>query len=103
MALYFISNWLKFPSGKFGNGEPNRKSWGVMALKSSILSLVGVRGYWLITDSTWYRKVVNETSVNARSCVIAPNVGFTDLAEDFQTPPIHGLMGAFNFHSFVYS
>ena len=92
LALYFISDWLKFPDGKFGDGEPNRKWYVVMASKSSILSLVGVSRHWLITDSTSHRKVVNESSVNARSCVITLNAPFPDLTKDSKTPSIHGLL-----------
>ena len=61
LTLYFISNWLKFRGGKFVEGEPNRKWFGVLASKWSILSLAGVTGCWLITDSTSHRKVVNES------------------------------------------
>ena len=72
-----------------------------MASKSSILSLVGVNGLWLITDSTSHKKVVNESAVNARSCVITLNSQFTDLTKDSQSRPIHGLMGGLNFHSML--
>ena len=72
-----------------------------MASKSSILSLIGVSGLWLITDSTSHRKVVNESSVNAGSCVITLNARFTDLTKDSQSRPIHGLMGGLNFHSML--
>ena len=101
LALYFISDWLKFSGGNFGKGEPNtNRTWqGVMASKLSLLSLVGVSGLWLITDSTSHRKVVNEYSVNARSRVITLNGRFTDLTKDSQTLFIHGLMGWLNFHS----
>ena len=84
--LLYNSNWLKFPGDKFGVSEPNRKWQGAMASKSSMLSLVGVSELWLITDSTSHRKVVNESSVNARSRVITLNARFTDLTKDSQTP-----------------
>ena len=77
---------MKFPGDKFGVSEPNRKWQGAMASKSSMLSLVGVSELWLITDSTSHRKVVNESSVNARSRVITLNARFTDLTKDSQTP-----------------
>ena len=99
LVLYFLSNWLKFRGGKFCEGEPNIKWLGVLASKLSTLSLVGVSGRWLITDSTSHRKVVNESSVNARYRVITLNARFTNLTKDSQTPPIHGLMGGLNFHS----
>ena len=60
LTLSFISNWLKFRGGKFVKGEPNRKWFGVLASKWSILSLVSVSGR-LIADSTSHRKVVNES------------------------------------------
>ena len=73
-----------------------------MASKSSILSLVGVSGSWLIRDSTSHRKVVNESLVNAWSRIITLNARFNDLAKEFQTPPIYGIMGESNFHSMFY-
>ena len=69
-----------------------------MSSKSSILSLVGESGRWLITDSTFHRKVVNESLVNAPSRVITLNVCLTDSTKDSQTSSFHGLKGGLNFN-----
>ena len=74
-----------------------------MASKSSILSLGGVSGHWLITDSALHREVVNESSVKAQSRVITLNAPFTDLTKDSQTPPVHGLMKGVEFQFHVLS
>ena len=83
--IYIISDCSKYPGGKFGHGESKRK----LVSKSSILSLTGASGCWLLTDYTSHRKVVNESSVNARSPVITLNAHLINLTKNSQALPIH--------------
>ena len=84
--IYFISDCSKYPGGNFGDGESKRK----LVSKSSILSLIGASGCWFLTDYTSDRKVVNESSVNARSRVINLNAHLINLTKNPQTLPVHG-------------
>ena len=65
LILYVKSGCLKFPYGKIDNSEANRNWLGVMASKSSILSLSGVSERCLITDSTSHKRVVNGSSLKS--------------------------------------
>ena len=76
---------------------PDIKWFGVNTVKSSVLSLIDVKGLLLVVPSIWTRVVINwSLLVDYLSLISMPF--FVTFTNAFQAPPIHGLLGGMKCH-----
>ena len=74
--------------------SPDIKWFGANKVKSSVSSLIDIKGWLLIVPSIWKRVVINWSSCIGWLCVTDFNAFFITFTNDSQAPPFYELLCA---------